>query len=213
MTTTTTTGSSAVLAAHLQRQCDAALARAARAERQYEVLTHALEQLLVERAADKAAWEARQTALELKLGKVSAWIANIDAEADVQPPADAPTARAAASTTVPEVLDGASSASTDVSALATRTTAQQVPAAGDEKTWQGPLAGKSSVADDSGQHSAEASPSPCVPGATPTPARRICSGGSSTAATAAQDSAGGSTGQVRLPPSPPLVLRMYGATA
>ncbi|KAK7197750.1 hypothetical protein NESM_000727300 [Novymonas esmeraldas] len=155
----------------LQSRCDAALARAARAEHQCSVLSHALQQLRVDQAAERAAWRVQQAALEQQVASIMAWIGSVDAEAGLT--AAASTAPAPAAASAKDALWDA----------------------------EGDIA---HTAHSSGTRSADGSPLRCAPGATPTPARHHNR--------SATDSGDASTGPVRLPPSPPLLLRMHAAT-
>ncbi|KAG5501577.1 hypothetical protein JKF63_03407 [Porcisia hertigi] len=183
----------------LQGQCDAALERATRAERQCNLLSHALEQLLIAHAADKGAWEARHSALEQRLDSVVKWITGIDAEANLSAASQGPTNKptpemAALDTATPQLSNRRGEADDElcpVTMAATKITA-----------WEEPVDALG-ITHNRAIHSTESSPVSCAPGATPTPARRNA---------ANSDSGCASTCEVRLPPSPPLILRMH-ATA
>ncbi|KAG5475724.1 hypothetical protein LSCM4_04308 [Leishmania orientalis] len=186
--------------AALQSRCDAALARATRAERQCNILSHALEQLLVDHATDKAAWERRQLALEQRLASIVEWISAIDAEANLnaasQEATNAVAPEAATSeTTTPHLFTKRSEAGDAARPTAT--------AAAKSTAWEEDV-NIVDITNNSGGHSADSSPLPGAPGATPTPARPN---------SANADSGSASACQVHLPPSPPLILHMHAAAA
>ncbi|KAG5475461.1 hypothetical protein LSCM1_03581 [Leishmania martiniquensis] len=185
--------------AALQSQCDGALARATRAEQKCNLLSHALEQLLVDHAADKAAWEARQAALEQRLASIMEWISSIDAEATLDAASQGATnalvpEAVTSETATPHLLRQQSEAG--AAARPTATTVTKSTA------WEGDV----NIVDisNNGGHSVDTSPLPGAPGTTPTPARPH---------SANADSRSASTCQVRLPPSPPLILHMHAAAA
>ncbi|KPA84218.1 hypothetical protein ABB37_02270 [Leptomonas pyrrhocoris] len=199
---TTSTGRDSLSTAQtLQQTCDAAMERATRAEQQCNVLTLALEQLLVEHVAEKAEWRARYAALEQHLSKVTQWIRSIDAEANL------PT---------PETLtSGSATLHTD---NATEKSPMHEPSNVESARLPSPIRvmthktaaweegeeginlhhGGSSISSAGG--SADISPLPGAPGATPTPARRNSAGA---------ESCGTSACVARLPPSPPMILHLH----
>ncbi|GET89881.1 hypothetical protein, conserved [Leishmania tarentolae] len=186
--------------AALQSQCDAALARATQAERQCNILSHALEQLLVDHAAEKAAWEVRHAALEQSLASITEWISGIDAEANFDAaPQEAPIARtpdaATSDTATPQMVTKRNTVG-NVDILSTTAAAKNT-------AWEEDV-DIVDLTNDSGANSADRSPLPGAPGETPTPARH-----NNTIA----DGGGSSTCQVHLPPSPPLILHMHAAAA
>ena len=190
----------------LQQTCDAAVERATRAERQCGVLTLAMEQLLVEHVAEKAEWQARLAALEQQLSKVTQWISSVDAEANLS------VAEAQASSSSPATPQAAeeapapdSSASTTHVAEPTKPLLLARAMDGKAAVWEGQE--EEMEAETSSHHgggdagrSADVSPLPGAPGATPTPARCDHAG---------SDSRGTSACPVRVPPSPPIVLRLH----
>ncbi|CAJ1990109.1 hypothetical protein conserved [Leishmania donovani] len=172
----------------LQSQCDAALARATQAERQCNILSHALEQLLVDHAAEKAAWEVRHAALEQRLVSITEWISGIDAEANLDAaPQEASITRtpetATSDTTTPQMFTKRNEVGDAALLAATKNTA-----------WEEDV--------DIVDLTNNSSPLPGAPGATPTPARHD---------SANADCGNASTCQVHLPPSPPLILHMHAA--
>ncbi|CBZ28333.1 conserved hypothetical protein [Leishmania mexicana MHOM/GT/2001/U1103] len=182
----------------LQTQCDAALARATQAERQCNILSHALEQLLADHAVEKVAWEVRHAALEQRLASITEWISGIDAEANLDAaPQEAPIAQtpetATSDTTTPQMVTKRNEVG-DTALLA-------ATAAAKNTAWEED-ADIVDLTNNSGAHSADSSPLPGAPGATPTPARH---------SNANPDGGGASTCQVHLPPSPPLILHMHAA--
>jgi hypothetical protein len=194
----------------LQQVCDAALERATRAEKQCNVLTLAMEQLLVEHVAEKEAWRVRMATLELQLSKVTQWIRSIDAESNLSLsetqafPSAVPQASQVPTASAGAELVNAVGGSHQVELTKPPLPVRAVPSktvvweeVEDEGTEIGSHHGSSCV---SAGRSAEVSPLPGAPGATPTPARRDSIDG---------ESRGTSTCQVRLPPSPPMILHLH----
>ncbi|KPI89905.1 hypothetical protein ABL78_0977 [Leptomonas seymouri] len=183
----------------LQQTCDAALERATRAEQQCNVLTLALEQLLVEHVAEKAEWQARLASLEQQLSKVTQWVSSIDAEANLSAeetrtssPATQQADGATENNAIHEVRDVESARPPLPAPIMTSKTA----------VWEGEEGEVSShrCSSSTAGRSTDASPLPGAPGATPTPARRDSAG---------IESRGASACLVRLPPSPPMILHLH----
>ncbi|XQJ28196.1 hypothetical protein NXY56_004205 [Leishmania guyanensis] len=184
----------------LQSRCDVALARATQAERQCSILSHALEQLLVDHAAEKTAWAVRHAALEQRVTSIAEWISGIDAEANLNAASQEATGTPAPETAISDTTT--SQVSTEQSE-AGDTACPTVTAVAKSTTWEEDV-DIADITNNSGSHSADGSPLPCAPGATPTPAR--CN-------SANTDGGNASACQVRLPPSPPLILHMHAAAA